>query len=53
MEIKFYIDTETDLPHIYKHDVSEIEVEEVISHPGEDRPGHSGARVAIGQTTKY
>ena len=50
MNIRFYIDPETGLPHIYRHEVDESEVEDVLSRPGEDRPGHEGARVAIGQT---
>ena len=48
--IRYYIDPETGLPHIYNHDVSEEEVEEVLTRPGEDRRGYEGARVAIGQT---
>jgi len=51
MKVRFYIDPETDLPHIYNHDVSESEVEDVLSRPGEDRPGSEGSRVALGQTT--
>ena len=50
MEVRYYIDPETGSPHIYNHAVSEDEVEDVLSRPGEDRPGQSGARVAIGQT---
>lgn len=50
MKIRFYIDPETDLPHIYRHDVYEDEVEDVIIRPGEDRPGKDGSRVATGQT---
>ena len=50
MKIRFYIDPETDLPHIYKHDVSEDEVEDVLRRPGEDRPGKEGSRIAMGQT---
>ncbi len=38
MKIRFYIDPETELPHIYKHDVSEDEIEDVLLHSGEDRP---------------
>jgi hypothetical protein len=49
--IRFYVDPETDLPHIVNHDVSEREVEEVLNRPGEDRQGREGSRVAIGQTT--
>lgn len=50
MTIRFYIDPETGLPHIYGHAVDEGEVEEVLRAPGEDRPGREGSRVAIGQT---
>jgi len=48
--IRFYIDPETGLPHIYNHDVSENEVEEILASPSEDRQGEEGSRVAIGQT---
>ncbi len=50
MYIRYYIDPETNLPHLRNHGVTEGEVEEVLSKPGEDRPGHDGSRVAIGQT---
>ncbi|MCI0622332.1 MAG: DUF4258 domain-containing protein [Acidobacteria bacterium] len=50
MKIRYYIDPQTADRHIYSHDVSEDEVEQVLEQPGEDRPGGSGARVAIGQT---
>ena len=50
MEIRFYIDPETGRPHIANHDVSETEVEDVLTRPGEDRPGSDGSRVALGQT---
>ena len=51
MDIRYYIDPGTKLPHIYGHDVEETEVEEVLSNPGEDRPGREGSRVAIGRTS--
>lgn len=51
MDIRFYIDAETAEPHIYKHGVSEKEVEEVMHRPGEDRPGKEKARVTIGRTS--
>ncbi len=51
MNIRCYIDPETGLPHIYGHEVEETEVEEVLSNPGEDRPGREGSRVAIGKTS--
>ena len=50
MKIRFYIDPETSLPHIYEHDIYKDEVEDVLIHPGEDRSGKDGSRVAIGQT---
>ena len=51
MNFRYYIDPTTDLPHIYGHNVSESEIEEVLSRPGEDRPGSDGSRIAIGQTS--
>ncbi len=50
MNIRFYLDPETGLPHIYRYGVDEDEVEEVLRRSGEDRPGREGSRVAMGQT---
>jgi hypothetical protein len=50
MNVRFYIDPETGLPHTHGHGVSEDEVEQVLTRPGEDRPGREGSRVATGQT---
>lgn len=50
MNIRYYIDSDTHQPHIYNHNVSEQEIEDILFHPGEDRPGKEGSRVAIGQT---
>ena len=50
MKIRFYVDPETDAPHIHNHDVNEDEVTDVLSNPGEDRVGSEGSRVAIGRT---
>ena len=50
MNIRFYIDCDNGLPHIYNHQVKEDEVEDILRHPGEDRPGAEGSRIAIGQT---
>ncbi|MCL4832541.1 MAG: DUF4258 domain-containing protein [Caldilineaceae bacterium] len=50
MKIRYYIDPETDEPHIYGHDVDEDEIEDILQSPGEDRPGRDGSRVAVGQT---
>ena len=51
LKIRYYIDPETELPHIYRHGVNEKEVEELLLSPGEDRPGREGSRVTIGQTS--
>jgi hypothetical protein len=48
--IRYYVDPETGLPHIYNHSVTEEEVEETLARPGEDRQGYEGARMAVGQT---
>ena len=50
MNIRYYIDPQTELPHIYGHDVHEEEIEEILIHSVEDRPGRDGSRVAIGKT---
>ncbi len=51
MILRFYFDPATREPHIYNHGVTEVEVEEILRRPGEDRPGYEGARVAIGRTS--
>jgi hypothetical protein len=50
MELRFYFDPESGEPHIYKHQVSEREAEDVLRRPIEDRAGRDGSRVATGQT---
>ncbi len=50
LNLRFYNDPETGLPHIYNHNVTEDEVEEILLHPGEDRTGSEGSRVAVGKT---
>ncbi len=50
MDFRYHIDPETDQPHIYGHGVTEVEVEYVLRHPGEDRSGRDGSRHALGQT---
>jgi len=50
MKTRYYSAPDTAQPHIYNHGVREHEVEEVLSRPGEDRPGVEGSRVAMGQT---
>jgi hypothetical protein len=50
MEFRYYLEPETGEPHIYEHGVTEEEVEYVLRHPGEDRPGTDDSRHALGQT---
>ena len=50
MEVRFYIDPDTGEPHLNRHGVTEVEAEQVLANPVEDRPGAEGARVAIGAT---
>jgi len=50
MYIRYYIDPKKGLPHIYNHNVSESEVEDVLLRPGEDRHSREGSRIALGQT---
>ena len=50
MKIRYYIDSQTETLHINNHGVTEDEVEDVIIHPVEDRPGKDGSRVTIGKT---
>jgi hypothetical protein len=50
VELRFFIDPATGEPHIYGHDVSDQEVEDLLTRPMEDRPGEDGARIAVGQT---
>ncbi|WP_089727339.1 DUF4258 domain-containing protein [Candidatus Thiosymbion oneisti] len=50
MNIRFFIDLETDAPHIYRHNVAETDVEEILVNPIEDRSGKGGARISLGRT---
>lgn len=50
MDVRYYIDPETEQPHIHRHGVVEHEVEDVLQRPLEDRPGREGSRIALGQT---
>jgi hypothetical protein len=50
MRIRYYIDSEAGVPHMYQHGVTEDEAEYVLRNPGEDRPGAEGSRIALGQT---
>ncbi len=50
VELRFFIDPAIGQPHIYGHSVTEVEVEDVLARPIEDRLGSEGSRVALGQT---
>jgi hypothetical protein len=50
MDIRFFIDPDTDLPHIEGHGVSEDEVEDVLRRPMENLPGRQNSRIVIGRT---
>ena len=50
MPIRYYIDPVTDLPHIYNHDVSEHEVEDILARSLQDIRGREDSRIALGQT---
>ena len=51
MIIRFHMDPETDLPHIYEHGVTEEEVRQVLRRPGEDFAARNNSRIAVGQTS--
>ncbi len=50
MDVRYYSDPATVLPHIYDHGITEAEVEWVLTHAGEDGPSARGSRQAAGQT---
>jgi len=50
VRVRFYLDSRTGQPHVYGHNVTEAEVDEVLGDPGEDRLGADGARIALGRT---
>lgn len=50
MDIRFYEDPDTGLPHLYQHNVSEDEVVEVLSGVGDDFPAKRGSRMKLGRT---
>ena len=50
MDLRFNIDPETGLPHIYRHGIEEYEVEDVLDNPIETTDSRDNSRVVIGQT---
>src|SRR5712692_3540449 len=51
MEIRYFRNPETGLPHIYAHGVTESEAEWILAHPVEDAACSGDSRQALGQTT--
>lgn len=49
-EIRYNVDAQTGLPHIFEHSVSTGEVEDVLRYPAENRAGGENSRVLIGPT---
>ena len=50
MQIRYHINPTTGQPHIYDHDVSENEVDDILGRPLQDIRGRDDSRIAIGQT---
>ena len=50
MDIRYYLDPDTQQPHVYGHGVTEAEVEQVLRNSGEDVPGSRNTRMKLGQT---
>ena len=49
MDVRYYLNPETGLPHIYDHGIIEAEVEWILARPREEGPSSGGARQSIGQ----
>jgi hypothetical protein len=50
MDVRYYEDPDTGLPHIFGHGVRENEVEEVLRGDGDDVAGQRKSRIKVGQT---
>lgn len=50
MELRFWIDPETGLLHIFDHRVTEEEVRQVLSRTSEEFPGRDRSRISLAQT---
>ncbi|HWE96018.1 MAG TPA: DUF4258 domain-containing protein [Tepidisphaeraceae bacterium] len=50
MRLRFYIDEDTELPHIYAHNISEQEVRDVLRSPLEQIKGRGDSLIALGRT---
>ena len=50
MNIRYFINPSTRLPHIYDHGVTELEVEQVLRNPMETSRGRGDSWIALGKT---
>jgi hypothetical protein len=50
VDISFYLDPDTGLPHIYGRGDTEEEVEQVLRASGGDIQGSRGSRMKLGRT---
>jgi uncharacterized DUF497 family protein len=50
MIVKFFIDPETDRPHVENHGVTETEVLQILARPDLTLKGSKNSRFALGQT---
>jgi len=50
VNIRYNMDADTGLPHMYQHGVSEEEVEEILARPTETRRGDEDSFVLSGKT---
>jgi hypothetical protein len=51
MEVRFYVDPDTEEPHLYGHGIIEEEVIQVLRGPGEDLPAKRNSRMKLGTTS--
>ena len=52
MEIRYYRDPETGLPHIYGHGVTEGEAEWILAHPAKTMPARATHDRRLGKPRK-
>ncbi len=50
MQVRFYIDDDSGLPHCENHGIRPEEVLDILRGPSDHGPGRNGTRVAEGQT---
>jgi hypothetical protein len=50
MDLRFWVDPETSLQHIFDHGVTEEEMRQVLTRTAEAFPGADGSRIRLGQT---